>query len=93
MQGFHFFVLSPVLFNDGDTSCRFNHGQACTAASRVFVHESVYDKFLPEFTQVLKSVKVGDPFQDDTYQGPQVHQVHYDVRILRLSFHIVMLSG
>jgi len=56
----------------------FNHGQACTAASRVFVHESVYEKFLPKFTEVLKSVKVGDPFQNDTYQGPQVHQVHYD---------------
>jgi acyl-CoA reductase-like NAD-dependent aldehyde dehydrogenase len=59
---------------------RFNHGQTCCAGSRVFVHESVYDKFIQKFTETLKAIKVGDPFQPDTYQGPQVSQVQYAVR-------------
>ena len=60
----------------------FNHGQTCCAGSRVFVHESVYDKFIQKFTDTLKAVKVGDPFHPETYQGPQVHQVQYNVRSL-----------
>jgi len=79
---------SPALILDGsnlDAAVKWaafgitiNHGQTCTAASRVFVHESVYDTFLSKFTEIFKSIKVGDPFQADTYQGPQVHKVHYD---------------
>ncbi|KAF8308497.1 NAD-dependent aldehyde dehydrogenase [Clavulina sp. PMI_390] len=56
----------------------FNHGQTCCAGSRVFVHESAYDKFLEKFTEVLKNVKVGDPFEPETFQGPQVSQVQFD---------------
>lgn len=33
---------------------RYNHGQTCTAGTRVFVHESVYDRFLVKFTEVVK---------------------------------------
>ena len=72
---------------------RFNHGQTCCAGSRVFVHESVYDRFIQKFTETLKSIKVGDPFQHDTYQGPQVSQVQYDVGTFPLSFTPFDFSG
>lgn len=50
-----------------------NMGQACTATSRVFVHSSIYDKFVELFKERIKQVNVlGDPFKDDTFQGPQV---------------------
>ncbi|KIP05757.1 hypothetical protein PHLGIDRAFT_91685 [Phlebiopsis gigantea 11061_1 CR5-6] len=56
----------------------WNHGQACCAGSRIFVHAKIYDKFLALFTERTKEIKVGDPFGNDTYQGPQVSQQQYD---------------
>ena len=35
-------------------------GQRCTAASRVVVHEKVYDEFLEEFAARAKALRVGD---------------------------------
>ena len=56
-----------------------NMGQICTATSRVLVEESVYDKFVELFKEQVKAVsKVGDPFSDDTFQGPQVTKTQYD---------------
>lgn len=56
----------------------FNHGQCCCAGSRVYVQESIYDKFMEKFTEKVKSLKVGDPFKPDTFQGPQVSQLQFD---------------
>ncbi|PSR83803.1 hypothetical protein PHLCEN_2v5617 [Hermanssonia centrifuga] len=56
----------------------WNHGQACCAGSRIFVHEKIYDEFLHRFTEKTKSLKIGDPFAADSYQGPQVSQQQYD---------------
>ncbi|KAF1816868.1 retinal dehydrogenase 2 [Eremomyces bilateralis CBS 781.70] len=59
-----------------------NMGQICTATSRVLVQEGVYEKFVETFkAQVKTTSKVGDPFADDTFQGPQVTRAQYD-RIL-----------
>ncbi|KAK4046993.1 hypothetical protein OIV83_005679 [Microbotryomycetes sp. JL201] len=62
----------------------FNHGQCCCAGSRIFVQESIYDKFLGMLTEKVKSIKVGDPFKGDTFQGPQTSQLQFD----RISEHI-----
>lgn len=54
-------------------------GQICTASSRVLVQDSVYEKFVTLFKDTLREVsKIGDPFSDDTYQGPQVTKAQYD---------------
>ncbi|KAF8314575.1 aldehyde dehydrogenase domain-containing protein [Cantharellus anzutake] len=55
-----------------------NQGQLCIAGSRVFVHEDIYDKFLAAFTEKMKSVRIGDPFLPDTFQGPQVTETHFN---------------
>ncbi len=47
-------------------------GQCCTAGSRTFVHEDIYDEFVKRAKARAENHKVGDPFQDDTEQGPQV---------------------
>lgn len=52
----------------------FNHGQCCVASSRVYVHESVYDEFVELSGQRARSINVGDPFHDETSQGPQVDE-------------------
>lgn len=56
----------------------FNHGQCCVAASRVYVHESVYDEFVELSGKAALDRKVGDPFDDTTVQGPQVDQDQLD---------------
>lgn len=56
-----------------------NQGQVCTATSRVIVQEGIYDKFVARFQEVVKETsKVGDPFADDTFQGPQVTKAQYE---------------
>ncbi|TFY75045.1 hypothetical protein EWM64_g8967 [Hericium alpestre] len=55
----------------------FNAGQVCVATSRLFVHTSIYDEFLARFTAVARAIKLGDPFDLATTQGPQASQAHF----------------
>ncbi|KAJ9650201.1 mitochondrial aldehyde dehydrogenase [Neophaeococcomyces mojaviensis] len=56
-----------------------NQGQICTATSRILVQDTILDKFLEQFKEVIKSTsKVGDPFAEDTFQGPQVTKQQYE---------------
>ncbi|XP_072034043.1 aldehyde dehydrogenase, mitochondrial-like [Amphiura filiformis] len=50
----------------------FNMGQCCTAGSRTFVEESIYDKFVEAATERAKKRTVGNPFDPKIEQGPQV---------------------
>jgi aldehyde dehydrogenase (NAD+) len=56
----------------------FNHGQCCCAGSRIYVQEGIYDKFIEHFKARTAKNVVGDPFHEDTFQGPQVSQLQYD---------------
>lgn len=49
----------------------FNQGQCCTAGSRVFVEEKIYNDFVELATEKAKTRTVGNPFTD-VDQGPQV---------------------
>jgi aldehyde dehydrogenase (NAD+) len=49
-------------------------GQRCTAASRVVVHEKVYDEFLRQFTARASALRVGDGLDDGTQMGPSVSE-------------------
>ncbi|KAF7907074.1 uncharacterized protein EAF01_004661 [Botrytis porri] len=56
-----------------------NQGQICTATSRILVQDSIYDKFIDAFRKQVKEVSVvGDPFAENTFQGPQVTKAQYD---------------
>jgi len=56
----------------------FNQGQCCCAGSRLFVEEKVHDQFVEKLVAKAKGRKVGDPFDLDTEQGPQVSQEQCD---------------
>jgi alpha-ketoglutaric semialdehyde dehydrogenase len=45
-------------------------GQRCTAASRVVVHEKVYQAFVEQFVTRAKSLVVGDGLKEGTQMGP-----------------------
>ena len=82
---------SPVIvFGDADLElaveeCHFglfgNQGQCCSACSRCYVEESVYDEFVKKSVERLHGRKLCDPFNPECDQGPQVDQEQFD-RIL-----------
>ena len=54
------------------------NGQVSAAGTRIFVHARIYDEFLAKLTEAAKSFKQGDPFVNDTTQGPLVSKVHFE---------------
>merc|ERR1719365_221801 len=56
----------------------FNMGQCCVAGSRTMVHESIYDEYVERAVERAKKKVVGNPFQDDVDQGPQVDKAQFD---------------
>ena len=50
----------------------FNQGQACTAASRIFVEDEVYEEFVRLSVESAKRIVSGDPMDPRTTHGPQV---------------------
>ncbi|XP_052749188.1 aldehyde dehydrogenase 1A1-like isoform X2 [Galleria mellonella] len=54
----------------------FTHqGQICVAASRLYVQSAIYDKFVQAAVNYAKNIKVGDPNDNTTQQGPQVDEL------------------
>jgi alpha-ketoglutaric semialdehyde dehydrogenase len=49
-------------------------GQRCTAASRVVVHEKVYDAFIEAFTARVKALRVGNGLDEKMQMGPSVSE-------------------
>ncbi|KAJ5714545.1 Aldehyde dehydrogenase [Penicillium malachiteum] len=56
----------------------YNHGQCCCAGSRVLVQEGIYDKFVARFQERAAKNQLGNPFEESTFQGPQVSQLQFD---------------
>jgi aldehyde dehydrogenase (NAD+) len=47
-------------------------GQRCTTLRRLFVHESIYDIFMPRLKELYAAVKIGDPRAEQTLVGPLI---------------------
>jgi len=52
-----------------------NQGQMCTAMSRIFVHEKIYDNFINDFLKKAKRIKIGDSLNFETQIGPLISEV------------------
>ncbi|XP_059479614.1 aldehyde dehydrogenase, mitochondrial [Neocloeon triangulifer] len=52
----------------------FNMGQCCTAGSRTFIEEGIYEEFVEKSAARAKKRIVGNPFDPKTEQGPQVDE-------------------
>ncbi len=53
-------------------------GQSCTAGSRLFVHENVYEEFLETLTRHVSELKVGDPLDESTDMGAIISAKQHD---------------
>jgi succinate-semialdehyde dehydrogenase/glutarate-semialdehyde dehydrogenase len=72
-----------LVFNDADldkavrevTACKFrNNGQTCVCTNRVYVQEGIHDAFVERFAAAVRSLNLGDPFDESTDIGPLVDE-------------------
>ena len=60
------------------TKCAFgsfyNSGQVCISLQRIYVHEDIYDEFAQLMAEETKKLKVGSPYEDDTFMGPLINE-------------------
>jgi aldehyde dehydrogenase (NAD+) len=52
-------------------------GQRCTTLRRLFVHESIYDAFVPRLKRAYSSVTIGNPLEIGTLVGPLIDAAAY----------------
>jgi aminomuconate-semialdehyde/2-hydroxymuconate-6-semialdehyde dehydrogenase len=64
-----------------------NQGQICLCGSRILVERSIYDRFVKDFTEGTRAMKVGDPLENDTRIGAIVSRAQYE-KVL----HYIMLA-
>lgn len=50
----------------------YNAGQQCSAGSRLFLHEDIYDEFLERLVERARAIRVGDPQKPETQMGSLV---------------------
>jgi len=53
-------------------------GQRCTSLRRLFVHDSIYDAFIPRLKQAYGSVTIGNPLENGTLVGPLIDARAFD---------------
>jgi aldehyde dehydrogenase (NAD+) len=55
------------------------NGEVCTAGSRLFLHEDVYDEFLEMVAETADQMfQMGDPLEEGTMLGPLIDHEHLD---------------
>jgi aminomuconate-semialdehyde/2-hydroxymuconate-6-semialdehyde dehydrogenase len=55
-----------------------NQGQICLCGSRIFIEESIYEKFKTAFVERVNKLKIGNPLNDDTNMGAVVSKEHME---------------
>ena len=55
-----------------------NAGQVCLSGTRILVHESISNEFNRIFSEKTKKLIQGDPRNETTNMGPQIHQDHFN---------------
>jgi len=66
-------ALRAVAFGAMGTS-----GQRCTTMRRLFVHESIYDRFVPRLRHAFLTVTVGNPLVEGNLVGPLIDEKAFD---------------
>lgn len=76
----------------------FNQGEVCSAGSRLFVHEKIYDEFVPKLIEAFKNIKVGDPLDKSTIMGSQtgpdqIEKIENYVKIAKEEGQKILVGG
>lgn len=76
-----------VIFEDADLDEAVNgallgnfytQGEICSNGTRVFIHESIREKFIEKLIEKTKVLKVGDPSDQSTHIGALINKTHFD---------------
>jgi len=51
-----------------------NSGQVCISLQRIYVHEDIYEDFAIEMAKETNVLKVGSPYEEDTFMGPLIDE-------------------
>jgi acyl-CoA reductase-like NAD-dependent aldehyde dehydrogenase len=55
-----------------------NSGQICLAIKRIYVHESIYDRFRDAIVKFTETLKIGDGREDGVFVGPLQNSMQYE---------------
>jgi phenylacetaldehyde dehydrogenase len=55
----------------------FNHGQCCCAGSRLFAHESIFDRVVEGVSDIASKIRVGGGLDPQTEMGPLVSEEQF----------------
>jgi acyl-CoA reductase-like NAD-dependent aldehyde dehydrogenase len=76
-----------IVFGDADLEAAlkgvfmgifFCQGEICSAGSRLFVEESIYDKFVAQLADMAKAVRLGHGLDPETKMGPLVSRAQQE---------------
>jgi acyl-CoA reductase-like NAD-dependent aldehyde dehydrogenase len=76
-----------IVFEDADLDSAVNGslfaiyysaGQSCEARSRLFIHDSLYDRFVEQFVAKAGKLRVGDPLDEKTQIGSLISRKQWD---------------
>lgn len=48
-------------------------GQVCISIQRIMLHEKIYERFMADFLDAVKKLKMGDPLEESTDVGPMIN--------------------
>src|SRR5206468_3302315 len=69
-----FIVMSSADFESALSTAvkarTINTGQSCIAAKRFIIADEIYERFLQQFVERMRALKVGDPMDPETELGP-----------------------
>jgi len=51
-----------------------NSGQVCISLQRIYVDSEIYDEFAAKLGEEASKLKVGSPFEEDTFMGPLINE-------------------
>jgi len=57
----------------------YNTGQSCCSVERIYVHDSIHDRFVEAFVAEVKGYRLGDPMDEGTYIGAITRRPQLDV--------------
>ncbi|KAI9505972.1 hypothetical protein GGI25_001416 [Coemansia spiralis] len=59
------------------SGCMSNAGMNCNALTRLWVHRSIYDEFLPRLKNAAEALVLGTPQDEQTQMGPLIDERQY----------------
>jgi acyl-CoA reductase-like NAD-dependent aldehyde dehydrogenase len=70
-------ALAPTIENLVD-GAYFNSGQSCCGVERIYVHRTIFERFVDGFVDLARQYRLGNPLDRDTNLGPMVRAAAAD---------------